>query len=720
MYINNLFNETVRKEGDKYVVRSKKGKSMGSYDSKSAAEKRLRQVEMFKHMAESIKLSEAERDIQVEVPGIGVYTADTLSSNIIQSIDKLHRAAEAGDWEQVEYSLDPSKMGGTLLIKSQALVQALKQNRMLEETIVTEVDWSDWKDEKGNTVTQANTQPKDSATTTTVNTPTDSTTTTANNNASSTTISSTDDAINAELGGAEVAGLPKTSQTHLIRPKDVPGVLWDQGADIVKTVGNVLANPADSAEKIFKPAGTLQHVGNTTVGSVTGQVGSEFHGLTGGAFKGWLGKNNDRNEVIDRLGSTMGLPPGKSYDDLSPDDKKKVNDAIQGYKENRGGLADWEKEIVQNRIKNKEFGTDAMYGLGVGGTAAMLWAEEGGAKAEKAAAEKNASKLKEIAKSKGKGAVGLLGALAVGGVSAKNVYNKFLDPDKAMVRDVAAQEKYGKPYAQLTGGEKFDMDRNYPLYGQDDVWTGDPIGSTLIAGGAARAIYHNANELFGRDLKGSALDKAIMPWLAYQFANSAVDNWKRGEHTKAFLDAGVASASAGAAIRPGSQILGKLVGTGFSATKAYDAIRDLREDPPNYARAIRNAVSALGYAAGTFGGPGGKLLALATILIIDPDMDDMRKALVDQAKAMIKGGSYDEYIEKDGGGTFGGATAAESRQFEEWTDNVMTEMLGEAGKDACYHKVKSRYKVWPSAYASGALVKCRKVGAKNWGNKSKK
>lgn len=41
-------------------------------------------------------------------------------------------------------------------------------------------------------------------------------------------------------------------------------------------------------------------------------------------------------------------------------------------------------------------------------------------------------------------------------------------------------------------------------------------------------------------------------------------------------------------------------------------------------------------------------------------------------------------------------------------------------KDACYHKVRSRYDVWPSAYASGALVKCRKVGADNWGNKSKK
>jgi hypothetical protein len=43
---------------------------------------------------------------------------------------------------------------------------------------------------------------------------------------------------------------------------------------------------------------------------------------------------------------------------------------------------------------------------------------------------------------------------------------------------------------------------------------------------------------------------------------------------------------------------------------------------------------------------------------------------------------------------------------------------GSGEKDACYHKVKSRYDVWPSAYASGALVKCRKVGAANWGTKT--
>ena len=41
-------------------------------------------------------------------------------------------------------------------------------------------------------------------------------------------------------------------------------------------------------------------------------------------------------------------------------------------------------------------------------------------------------------------------------------------------------------------------------------------------------------------------------------------------------------------------------------------------------------------------------------------------------------------------------------------------------KDACYKKVKARYDVFPSAYASGAIAKCRKVGAANWGNKSKK
>jgi hypothetical protein len=39
-------------------------------------------------------------------------------------------------------------------------------------------------------------------------------------------------------------------------------------------------------------------------------------------------------------------------------------------------------------------------------------------------------------------------------------------------------------------------------------------------------------------------------------------------------------------------------------------------------------------------------------------------------------------------------------------------------KDACYHKIKASAKVWPSAYASGRLVQCRKKGAANYGKKS--
>ena len=68
--------------------------------------------------------------------------------------------------------------------------------------------------------------------------------------------------------------------------------------------------------------------------------------------------------------------------------------------------------------------------------------------------------------------------------------------------------------------------------------------------------------------------------------------------------------------------------------------------------------------------------------------------------------SLDEYIAKGECPECGGVMISE---------NELTEV-----KDACYHKVKSRYAVFPSAYASGALVKCRKKGAANWGNKTKK
>ena len=71
----------------------------------------------------------------------------------------------------------------------------------------------------------------------------------------------------------------------------------------------------------------------------------------------------------------------------------------------------------------------------------------------------------------------------------------------------------------------------------------------------------------------------------------------------------------------------------------------------------------------------------------------------------VKKESIDEYIAKSECPECGGHMVSEDELTEE--------------KDACYHKVKSRYSVWQSAYASGALVKCRKAGADNWGNKTK-
>ena len=60
----------------------------------------------------------------------------------------------------------------------------------------------------------------------------------------------------------------------------------------------------------------------------------------------------------------------------------------------------------------------------------------------------------------------------------------------------------------------------------------------------------------------------------------------------------------------------------------------------------------------------------------------------------------------------------DSNEMSEMSEESDKKGKGSGTKDACYTKVKSRYSVWPSAYASGALVKCRKVGAANWGNKS--
>ena len=43
---------------------------------------------------------------------------------------------------------------------------------------------------------------------------------------------------------------------------------------------------------------------------------------------------------------------------------------------------------------------------------------------------------------------------------------------------------------------------------------------------------------------------------------------------------------------------------------------------------------------------------------------------------------------------------------------VIDSPMKQTVKDSCYKKVKATYKVFPSAYASGAIAKCRKAKSK--------
>tara|TARA_R100001443_G_scaffold117123_1_gene140041 strand:- start:378 stop:566 length:189 start_codon:yes stop_codon:yes gene_type:complete len=41
-------------------------------------------------------------------------------------------------------------------------------------------------------------------------------------------------------------------------------------------------------------------------------------------------------------------------------------------------------------------------------------------------------------------------------------------------------------------------------------------------------------------------------------------------------------------------------------------------------------------------------------------------------------------------------------------ESKLDKMKKGGSKDACYHKAKAKYSVFPSAYASGYIAKCRK------------
>jgi len=60
MKLIRVIQSKIVKKDNKYQVQSEKGKNLGTYNTKSEAEKRLKQVEMFKHMKSSMSAAQVE------------------------------------------------------------------------------------------------------------------------------------------------------------------------------------------------------------------------------------------------------------------------------------------------------------------------------------------------------------------------------------------------------------------------------------------------------------------------------------------------------------------------------------------------------------------------------------------------------------------------------------------------------------------------------------
>lgn len=68
MKLIRVIQSKIVKKDNKYQVQSEKGKNLGTYDTKSEAEERLKQVEMFKHMkSKELTLEDANKLFEEEM-----------------------------------------------------------------------------------------------------------------------------------------------------------------------------------------------------------------------------------------------------------------------------------------------------------------------------------------------------------------------------------------------------------------------------------------------------------------------------------------------------------------------------------------------------------------------------------------------------------------------------------------------------------------------------
>ena len=151
-YFKNL-NEEIVKKGTKYQVRSKKGRNLGTYNTKEEAEKRLKQVEYFKHKNKNEAMTSINNDIIV-------YTLQDKSVLNLLKDGKIYRANYSnallpkcykdlaswygfnscpifGSTEVSKQIIDSSNLGrGKVLLKLKVPIDEVKRNQYY--------DWSDY------------------------------------------------------------------------------------------------------------------------------------------------------------------------------------------------------------------------------------------------------------------------------------------------------------------------------------------------------------------------------------------------------------------------------------------------------------------------------------------------------------------------------------------------------------------------------------------------
>jgi hypothetical protein len=127
---------TIRKTPDKeeWCVKAESGKSMGCYGSKAKAEKRLKQVEMFKHMKRGSKIS----TIAARVACSGCDRSD-LRQRMLELDAALEEewAANGHSHEFEQLMLEQEKIIGDLNARHPILVEKAKLARALRNAAKT-------------------------------------------------------------------------------------------------------------------------------------------------------------------------------------------------------------------------------------------------------------------------------------------------------------------------------------------------------------------------------------------------------------------------------------------------------------------------------------------------------------------------------------------------------------------------------------------------------